>query len=345
MEENNNQKNENVINLNNPPKIDLSKKKNENSNKNKDDNSKKEVLHKKEKAEEEAPDENNSNPKDNMNLGKRHRRGKCEISDRLYKCPECDKSYLSGPALTNHRRIKHKMVTESEKKSRGRPKKEIQQENSASVIQNKFSDFFNIDRRKLIFQETNNSDNFINLNIIKGNMKKIFEHGKSKGLFSELENFEEYSFYKLITKNWEKENPEIDKECYCNNKGQNLNNSEKFESPPLDDLFFLYLKECSKKTNKEYFWFINKFIVLFREFINQDRKEIVKEEYKTEEKKEYTQLYCAEGIPESCNDFFLDFMEPRDFFGLDNNELIELTQHFSFWLYSNKYSHSYLILA
>jgi len=132
----------NVINLNNPPKIDLSKKKNESSNKNKDDNSKKEVIHKKEKAEEEVPDENNSNPKDNMNLGKRHRRGKCEISDRLYKCPECDKSYLSGPALTNHRRIKHKMVTENEKKSRGRPKKEIQQENSASVIQNKFSDFF-----------------------------------------------------------------------------------------------------------------------------------------------------------------------------------------------------------
>ena len=60
--------------------------------------------------------------------------------------------------------------------------------------------------------------------------------------------------------------------------------------------------------------------------------------------KEYSELFCAEGIPESCNDFFLDFMEPKEYFGLNNNELIELTQHFCFWLYLNKYTHSYLTL-
>ena len=113
-----------------------------------------------------------------------------------------------------------------------------------------------------------------------------------------------------------------------------------YTSPILDDLFFLYLKEASKKANKDYFWFINKFIVLFREYINISKNE----DENNKESKEYSQLYGAEGIAEICNDFFLDFMEPKEFFGLNNNELIQLTQHFCFWLYSNKYSHSYVTL-
>ena len=89
---------------------------------------------------------------------------------------------------------------------------------------------------------------------------------------------------------------------------------------------------------------MNKFIVLFREFINEIKRVSIRDEFKTENKTEYSELFCAEGIPESCNDFFLDFMEPKEYFGLNNNELIELTQHFCFWLYQNKYSHSYLTL-
>ena len=43
----------------------------------------------------------------NMEKVKRHRRGKNEINDRNYRCPDCDKCYLSGPALTTHRKTKH----------------------------------------------------------------------------------------------------------------------------------------------------------------------------------------------------------------------------------------------
>ena len=89
---------------------------------------------------------------------------------------------------------------------------------------------------------------------------------------------------------------------------------------------------------------VYKFIVLFRECINNIKKTKVKDEYKTEKEKEYSQLFSAEAIPESCNDFFLEFMQPNGYYGLNEQELIELAQHFCFWLYCNKYTHSYLTL-
>ena len=306
-----------------------------------------ESIQEKERYQEIELNENNTTNKENINLGdekgKRHRRGKNEISERRFKCPDCEKSYLSAPALMMHRKTKHNYTTESERKLRGRPKKE-NQENTVNIIQNKFNDFFNIDTRKKFISEENSNDN-INIDIIKDNLNKIFKHGKSDELFSNIDNIEDYTFYKLMINNWNKQKPEIGSESYCDNyKLISISNSERCNTPPLDDVFFLYLKEFSEKTNKDYFWFINKFIVLLREFINDVKKENIKDEYKTEDKKEYTQLFGAEDVPENCNDFFLEFMEPKKFFGLNNNELIELTQHFCFWLYLKKYSHSYLTL-
>ena len=43
----------------------------------------------------------------NGEITKRHRRRKDEITDRNFQCPDCDKCYLSGPALTTHRKTKH----------------------------------------------------------------------------------------------------------------------------------------------------------------------------------------------------------------------------------------------
>ena len=187
-------------------------------------------------------------------------------------------------------------------------------------------------------------NDIINLDIIKTNLSKIYKQCKSEFLFSTFENIESYSFYQLLVEKWDKNEPEL---TLVKNSGNKINNINfgKLELPILDDLFFLYLKEASQKTNKDYFWFMTKFIVLFREFINLSKSDYIKDEKnENENKKEYTQLFSAEGIPEICNDFFLDFMEPKEYFGLNNNELIQLTQHFCFWLYSNKYSHSYLTL-
>ena len=299
---------------------------------------------------QDTPNDNNSAQKEKVNSttnnekGKRHRRGKNETTaERTHKCPDCDKCYLSGPALVIHRKTKHGYSTETEKKSRGRPKKEDQQETSYQKAQVKYNEFFNNDTRKAK-TENENGEEKITFEKVKENVAKIFEQCKSD-LFNNIENIEKYSFYELIINNWDKNNSDFPTECLSdNNKPENSNISNKYNSPPLDIIFLLYLKELSTKTNKNYFWFANKFIVLFREFINIFKKDQVKDEYKTDKEKEFSQFFSAEGIPESCNDFFLEFMQTKQYYGLNENELIELAQHFCFWLYTNKFTHSYLTL-
>lgn len=104
------------------------------------------------------------------------------------------------------------------------------------------------------------------------------------------------------------------------------------------------MKEFSKKVNDDYLWFMFKFIVLFRECINLKNKEQIRSENKSDKRQLFTQIYNAETVPEACNYFFLDFLMPYDNFGLNKDELIELVQHFCYWLYINQYTQSHLTL-
>ena len=64
------------------------------------------------------------NPAELIDL-RRKRRSKNESSGRIYTCEECQKGYLSQPALNNHRKTKHpdKIDPSEEKRGRGRPRK------------------------------------------------------------------------------------------------------------------------------------------------------------------------------------------------------------------------------
>ena len=259
--------------------------------------------------------------------GKKRRRKKYNDSERKYQCPECDKNYLSESALLIHRKNKHRFLANIEQK-------EIEA-NQITIYKNyliKYYHFFDDPCRAKVNDE-------INLEIVKNNFKQIFIQCKSF-IFQNIKVIEDYSFYQLVINNWDKETYDFPNECLCfNDKVISV-----FNSPPLDPLFFLYLKEFSSKTNNNYFWFINKFIILFREGINLIKKDNVKEEYKTATEKVFTQLFSAEGISDSFNDFFLEFMNPKKYFGLNESELIELAQHFCFWLFQNRYTHSFLSL-
>ena len=277
----------------------------------------------------------NNDPNNSANLEKikRHRRGKNEINDRNYRCPDCDKCYLSGPALTTHRKTKHGYGNNGEKRARGRPRKDCINENIGNNPQNKFFYFFNEDHRKA-FDET-----IINIDLIKTDLKIIFKQCQQE-LFKEIDNVEKYSFYKLIVENWEKQEPNLPQECFIaiNKIEEPLN---KIHSYNLDGIFFFYLKEFYKSANVEYFWFMIKFIVLFRECINKFRANLVKKE---ESNKLYSEIYNSENVPEICNDFVLEFMEPYDYFGLNKDELIELIQHFCYWLNIKQYTQLHLSL-
>ena len=289
------------------------------------------------------PSQGNQNSNfQNIEKAKRHRRGKNEINERNYRCPDCDKCYLSGPALTTHRKTKHGYGINGEKRARGRPRKECINENIGTNPQNKFIYFFEEEHRKLI-----NEQEIINLDTIKQNIKTIFKQCK-ESLFNDIEDVEKYDFYNLIVDNWEKDEPDFEQECFSSivfnmnlpTKDNNDNNNIKVQSYNLDSVFFFYLKEFYKSVNKVYFWFILKFIILFREFLNQLKKNFVK----NGENKVYTQLYNAEIIPEMFNEFLLDFMESYDYFGLNKNELIELIQHLCYWLNFKRYSQTQLSL-
>ena len=100
-----------------------------------------------------------------------------------------------------------------------------------------------------------------------------------------------------------------------------------------------YLDSIIKETNENYFEFIVKFIVLFRESINVNKKDT--------SEKEFTASHNAEGVPDQCNEFFSTFLEKNDFdYGdFEKAELIELIQHFCYWLFLNGYTKSKLSLA
>ena len=321
-----------------------------------------------------SPSENEPNSQEGgdapQEKAKRRRRGKSEINDRKFLCPDCDKCYLSGPALTTHRKNKHGYgVTNEKEKKRGRPpKKEGANDGNQSAL-NKFNTFFNNERRKKNNIQENKEDNKDNskneenkenkenekdtkeekdveLSKVKGILTKIYDLCK-KEIFQGIDNIDNYSFYKLIIKYWEssEEEPFPPEEKFCYNypekKGEISSKSNSFN---IDQLFFNYLKEFSKKVNDDYLWFMFKFIVLFRECINLKKKELIKPENKTDDRKEYTQIYNAEKVPEMCNYFFLEFLEPYNYFGLLKDELIELVQHFCYWLYKNQFTQSHLTL-
>jgi hypothetical protein len=64
---------------------------------------------------------------------------------------------------------------------------------------------------------------------------------------------------------------------------------------------------------------------------------------------EVTDTLPPEGLPDLCNEFYGEFMEPNNFFGIseleEKNEIVEIIQHFCIWLFKNEYTKSKLSLA
>ena len=298
-------------------------------------------------SQEDRPSSNNdqsngnNNSTQNNEKAKRHRRGKLDTAnERTFKCPDCEKSYLSDPALVVHRKTKHGYVAEGEKRARGRPKASEEIEISYRKAQEYYKNFFNSENRKKTGQEK------IDIDFIKNNFIEIYNDLKKNNIesFKELPNIEHYPFYNLVINFWDIKDPVLAKESKTENiKKEDGTTDKKCSNPPMEQVFFLYLKDLADKTNNKFFEFSLKFIILYREFINDFKKNIMKKENGISNGKEdnYSEIYCAEEIPESCNDFFLDFLQPK---GYNDKEYISLAQYFCFWLYDKKYTQSYLTL-
>ena len=288
---------------------------------------------------EHSDGQNNSTT--NNEKAKRHRRGKQDTTnERTYKCPDCDKSYLSNPALVMHRRTKHGLVIDGEKRARGRPKTSDEQEVSYKKAKKYYNEFLGDEIRK-----KKNTNEKIDKEVVKENFRNIFNDLKDK-IFKDLEKVEDYQLYDLTDKEWDNKNLDVMKDNNSEkNKKEKEKNDDTVKRTLIDYVFIIFLKEISENTNKKYFEFIQKFILLYRKFINYFKKNSIRKESKDfDSKKEYSQIECAEEIPETFNDFFLDFLQPNSYFAGKDNDYIELAQYFCFWLYEKKYTQSYLTL-
>ena len=112
-----------------------------------------------------------------------------------------------------------------------------------------------------------------------------------------------------------------------------------------DEVFYEYLSIFKDKANDKYFTLIMKFIILFRECYDISKNKNVNEE----NREQVTNKLTPEGLPDLCNEFYGEFLEPNHFFGIneqnDQNEIIDIIQHFCIWLFKNDYTKSKLSLA
>lgn len=249
--------------------------------------------------------------------------------EKIFNCPFCEGKYTTLYGLGFHKKTKHNFY---QNKKRGRPRKSNGFINEEIKYIVKYKSFFNKKNRK------NKNNDIINLNKIKESLLKLFSDHKNE-FFLKLDKIENYAFYKLIINNWEKDDPDLEKECL--REINNINTSNTIKTINLDGLFFKYLKEVSKKSNYNYFSFIIKFIVILREYINELKKNFVSEDIKDDQKAYYSQIYNAEAVPLICNDFYI-YISKYNYFDLDKKEFVEILQHFCYWLYINRYSEYHL---
>jgi hypothetical protein len=128
------------------------------------------------------------------------------------------------------------------------------------------------------------------------------------------------------------------------NKEELDENRQKSEKN-CNEVFYEYLKSFKDMVNDKYFILLTKFVILFRECYD-----LYKNKNKpNEERIKLVGQLNPDSLPDLCNEFYGEFLEPNDFFGINNqedrDEIINLIQHFCIWLFKNDYTKSKLSLA
>ena len=127
-------------------------------------------------------------------------------------------------------------------------------------------------------------------------------------------------------------------------KGEYKDKTKAKNERNCNEVFYEYLNTFKDGVNDKYFILMTKFVILFRECYDKSKnKEMVEDD-----KNKIVGNLMPEGLPDSCNEFYGEFLEQNNFFGINENEkdeIIELIQHFCIWLFKNDYTKSKLSLA
>jgi hypothetical protein len=203
-------------------------------------------------------------------------------------------------------------------------------QNSIEEGEKIYNKFFEKPTRKPIEKE--NEESLLNycISCLKENFRKY-----SNPLFLDLQKPEDHMFYQIMLKDFTDNllNTTTNSNEAINNKQIKDTEKQQTSQQTIEEIFLTYLREFYQKSNPDYFNFMFKFILLFHEGMKvlRDDPDFSKG--------------TIEQVPDMCNSFFEKFMEPNDYFGLDTNELIDIVQHFCYWLYKKNHTTSRLTLA
>lgn len=161
-----------------------------------------------------------------------------------------------------------------------------------------------------------------------------------------LEKPEQNTLFQLIYAAEKNKSKDGEKKFDSVFKAEDGNKFEYNKRKSCDETFLEYLYDCAEKTTGKYFAFIFKFIVLFREALNKFKPGDEKSLFPND--KDYSQIRNCELCPDICNDFITDYLEGANYFGMseDNeDEFIELMQHFCHWLFEKGQTTARLAMA
>ena len=230
---------------------------------------------------------------------------------------------MSQPALNNHKKSKHpELNVNGEKRGRGRPRKYLPNM-PGDFETNKYESFFSdVNRKK-------EEEKLINTSEVVNNVFNFLYKGTyAAKLYHHIEKFEENAVLK------------------CLNENVPISTKEK-KLKTADEVFYEYLVYTKEQANETYFTLIVKFTLLFRECFNLSQSKKPDSTLQPEEEASRTML--PETLPELCNEFYTEFMESNNFFGIEQEkekrEIIEIIQHFCIWLFKSEYTKSKLSLA
>jgi hypothetical protein len=310
------------------------------------------------------------------------RRSKNETVGRDYKCAQCDKTYLSYPALYTHIKTKHSNHGDTpitSARGRGRPRKNVNKDNH--VDPNSIF-YFHTNERKggptaviygfkeafdLLFATSRKYKGYeehkLYIELYKRHIENVKvsnysrEHPGTIVFGKKPEGLPE-AIYELKSEE-QPANQQADAMSSENNEEQAIDdktreeNQRKKKAKRCDEIFAEYLDLIAKDTNKKCYANVLKFVFLYRECMNQFGERTIRtksngesnvQEMKVEEGKEnYCLTNDAEQVPEASNEFVTNYLENAKT-SFDGMDPIDLTQNFCGWLFNGGYTCSKLSL-
>jgi len=314
------------------------------------------------------------------NKGKR--RSKNETIGRDYKCTQCDKMYLSYPALYTHIKTKHSAHGDApitSVRGRGRPRKNV---NKVNHVDPNSIFYFHTEERKggptaviygfkeafeLLFAASKKYKGYEEHKLYIELYKRHIENVKTFNYSREHPGITVFgkkpeglpdAVYELKDEDQPTNQPadavlnNVNGEQVTDKKTKEENQRKK-KMKKCDEIFAEYLDLVAKDANKRCYASVVKFVFLYRECMNQFGERTIRtksngesnmQEMKVEEGKE---SYCltndAEQIPEASNEFVTNYLENVKT-TFDGMEPIDLTQNFCGWLFNGGYTCSKLSL-